>query len=68
MPESSDFCLDRAAECARGAAAADLPNVRARWLRSEAAWRARAEHLLKAKGERERLAAQKAAQADLPGQ
>lgn len=33
-----DFYRDRAAECARDAAATQLPNVRERFRRSEEAW------------------------------
>lgn len=61
MSATSDFYLARAAESARDAQAACLPNVRERCLRSEAAWRAMADRLLKSEGARERQAAEKAA-------
>jgi len=56
MSATSDFYLARAAESARDAQATDLPNVRERCLRSEAAWRTMADRLLRSEMERERKA------------
>lgn len=60
MSVTSEFYLARAAESARDAKATSLPNVRARCLRSEQAWRAMAERLMvsekdRAKRETERI-------------
>lgn len=63
MSATSDFYLTQAAQSARDAQATDFPNVRERCLRSEAAWRAMAERLLKNEANRERQAAEKAARA-----
>ncbi|MEJ7926902.1 hypothetical protein WG908_09065 [Sphingobium sp. AN641] len=60
MSATSDFYLARASDSARDAAATDLANVRDRCLRSEAAWRAMAERLMRGEVERERVAAEKA--------
>jgi len=60
MALSSDFYLARAAECARDAEQADLANVRERCLRSEAAWRAMAERVLKTEAARTRSATERA--------
>jgi hypothetical protein len=64
MPATSDFYLARAAESARDAREAKLPNVRERCLRSEAAWREMANRMLKHEADRERQAAEKAALAE----
>ena len=54
---SAEACLARAAEDARNAQETDLPNVRERYLQSEAVWRAMAERDLNtAKGRKEREA------------
>jgi hypothetical protein len=45
MSVTIDFYLARAAECARDADATMLDNVRERYQRSEAAWRAMADRL-----------------------
>ena len=50
MSVTSDFYLARAAECAKEAEATILDNVRDRYRRSEAAWRAMASRLLHAEG------------------
>lgn len=39
MSATYRFCLDQAAQSAKSAAEADLPNVKERCLRAEAAWR-----------------------------
>lgn len=46
MSATSDFYLTRADECARNADGAILGNVRERFQRAEAAWRAMAERLI----------------------
>jgi hypothetical protein len=46
MSATSDFYLTRADECARNADGAILDNVRERFQRAEAAWRAMAERLI----------------------
>lgn len=61
MSATSDFYLARADECARDAQEAKLANVRERSLRSEAAWRAMAERVLKNEATRDRNIAEKAA-------
>ncbi len=61
MSATSDFYFARAEESARDASASKLDNVRDRCLRSEAAWRAMAEKMLKNEERRDRLAAEKAA-------
>ena len=61
MSATSDFYFARAEESARDAGASELDNVRDRCLRSEAAWRAMAEKMLKNEERRDRLAAEKAA-------
>ncbi|MBN8830661.1 MAG: hypothetical protein J0G94_08555 [Sphingomonadales bacterium] len=43
MSSTTDYYLVQANENARAAAAAELPNVKERCLRAEAAWRAMAE-------------------------
>jgi len=62
MAANSDYFLERAAECARTAAAATLANVRDQFLQSEATWRAMADKLQKAEASRAQLDAEKAAQ------
>ncbi|MFS0738800.1 hypothetical protein ABC347_17270 [Sphingomonas sp. 1P06PA] len=62
MSVTSDFYLARAAESARAAAETQLSNVKERALRSEAAWRAMAERLLRGEDMRDQLAAEKAEQ------
>ena len=61
MSATSDFYFARAEESARDAGASELDNVRDRCLRSEAAWRAMAEKMLKNEERRDQLAAAKAA-------
>jgi hypothetical protein len=39
MSATYRFCLDQATQSAKSAAEADLPNVKERCLRAEAAWR-----------------------------
>lgn len=63
MSATSDFYLARADESARAAAETDLSNVKERALRSEAAWRAMADRLMRGETMRDRLAAEKAEQA-----
>ena len=60
MSSNSEFFLARAAECARDAAAADLANVRERFLRSEAAWLGMAEKHQATEAAREKVAAERA--------
>ena len=60
MSTNSEFFLARAAECARDAAAADLANVRERFLRSEAAWLGMAEKHQATEAAREKVAAERA--------
>lgn len=67
MVAISDLYFTRAAECAREAQATNLANVRTRFLRSEAAWRAMADRQLKTENERDRQAAEKAARPEAPG-
>lgn len=67
MSVTSDLYLDRAAECARDAAAADLGNVRERFLRAEASWKKLAEQLLKIETVRVQREADKAAEAGFRG-
>jgi hypothetical protein len=52
MSVNSDFYLARAAESAREASETDLTNVRERCLRSEQAWRAMADRLLRSESGR----------------
>ena len=66
MSTTSAFYLARAEESARDAANAALDNVRERCLRSEAAWRAMADRLLRGETMRDTLAAEKAARDDTP--
>ena len=61
MSTTSDFYQNRADECARDAAATSLANVRERYLRSEAAWRAMADRQMRGEAMREAHAAEKAA-------
>ena len=61
MSSTSDFYLARADECARDAAATALENVRERYLRSEAAWRAMADRHIRGETMRKTLEAEKAA-------
>lgn len=63
MSATSDFYLARADESARAAVETDLSNVKERALRSEAAWRAMADRLMRGETMRDRLAAEKAEQA-----
>lgn len=60
MSASSEFYLARADECARDAEEAKLVNVRERYLRSEAAWRAMADRVMKNEAVRDRNDAEKA--------
>jgi hypothetical protein len=61
MSVTSDFYLNRAAECAREARETRLENVRERCLRAEAAWMAMADRLLKGEADRLRHMAAKSA-------
>jgi len=61
MSTTSDFYLAQAEQNARAAAAADLPNVRERCLRAEAAWRSMAARTARMDESRRRYAAEKAA-------
>lgn len=45
MSATADFYISRADQSARDARTTDLPNVRERCLRAEAAWRAMADRL-----------------------
>lgn len=60
MSVTSDFYLSRADACAREAQETTLENVRARCLRSEAAWRIMAERLMRSETSRSRQEAEKA--------
>ncbi|MFA5967772.1 MAG: hypothetical protein WC816_00765 [Sphingomonas sp.] len=59
MSATSDFYLARADENERAALQANLENVRDRYLRAEAAWRALAHQSESIESERKRLAADK---------
>lgn len=61
MSATSDFYLAQAAENARAAAETKLENVRERCLRSETAWLAMADRLLRNEAARDQQAADKAA-------
>jgi len=61
MSAISDFYLARAEASAREARETPLANVRERCLRSETAWRAMAERVLRSDLERARQIAEKAA-------
>jgi len=61
MSAASDFYLARADENAREALACGLDNVRERYLRSEAAWRAMAERVMLSDAMRDQAAADKSA-------
>ncbi len=61
MSVTTDFYLARAAECARDADATALSNVRERFQRSEAAWRAMADRLKRGEDMRDAELAAKAA-------
>lgn len=63
MSATSDFYLARAAQSQREADETTLDNVRDRCLRAESAWRAMADRLLRSETERQRQAADKAAEA-----
>jgi len=66
MTATSDFYIARADEAARDAEGAMLDNVRDRCLRSEAAWRAMADRVLRTEAARDRqLAAKSAAETSL---
>lgn len=60
MSVTSSFYLARAIDCAREASATDLANVRERCLRSEAAWRAMAERVLRTEASRSKREAERA--------
>lgn len=60
MSANSDFFLARAAQSAREASEADLMNVRERCLRSEKAWLAMADRVLRGENDRKQQAERKA--------
>ncbi|MGE4324276.1 MAG: hypothetical protein AB7E60_14780 [Sphingobium sp.] len=60
MSATTDFYLTRADQSAEDARTTDLPHVRERCLRAEAAWRAMADRLLKNETLREQQAEEKA--------
>ena len=60
MSATSDFYRARAVECAAEAHATRLDNVRERYLRSEAAWLAMADRLMRAETMRAEIIASKA--------
>jgi hypothetical protein len=64
MSVTSRFYSDRADECANEAANSPLENVRDRCLRSEAAWRAMANRLIRAERMRDQQVAEKAARTE----
>jgi len=61
MSSNADHYFALAEENARAAAATDLPNVKERCLRAEAAWREMAERLVRMAENREQYAAVRAA-------
>jgi hypothetical protein len=61
---ASEFYLARAAECAREAEDTKLENVRDRSKRAEAAWLLMADQSAAREGERDAVAAEKAAKAE----
>lgn len=54
MSASTQFYLDQAAQCAKSAAAAALPNQRDIYRKAEAAWQAMADRALRTSAERDR--------------
>lgn len=64
MSATSEFYMARAADSAREAEAATLDNVRERALRSQTAWLAMANRLVRGEAMRDTLAAEKAARDD----
>lgn len=60
MTMSRDFCDARAEEAATAAEGAKLDNVRDRELRSEAAWRAMSDRILRTEKAREQREAERA--------
>ena len=64
MALASEFYLARAADCAREAAETKLDNVRDRSKRAEAAWLLMANQSAAREGERDAVAAEKAAKAE----
>jgi hypothetical protein len=64
MSVTSDFYLARANECSREAEASTLDNVRERYLRAEAAWRAMAGRLQRGEQLRDEAATEKAARTE----
>ena len=64
MALASEFYLARAADCAREAAETKLDNVRDRSKRAEAAWLLMADQSAAREGERDAVAAEKAAKAE----
>lgn len=66
MSAASDFYLARADQDARDALACGLDNVRERYLRSEAAWRAMAARVIHSETMRDQAAAEKSAPPTLP--
>ena len=65
MSATSEFYLARAADSAREAEAATLDNVRERALRSQTAWLAMANRLVRGEAMRDTLAAEKAARVEI---
>jgi hypothetical protein len=61
MSAASDFYLARADQDARDALTCGLDNVRERHLRSEAAWRAMADKVMRSEAMREQADAEKSA-------
>lgn len=64
MSATSEFYLARAADSAREAETATLDNVRERALRSQTAWLAMANRLVRGEAMRDTLAAEKAARVE----
>ena len=64
MSATSEFYLARAADSAREAEAATLDNVRERALRSQTAWLAMANRLVRGEAMRDTLAAEKASRVE----
>lgn len=64
MSVTSEFYLARAAECAREAETTALANVRERCVRSQEAWLAMANRLLKGERMRDETANRKALEAE----
>lgn len=63
MQPTVTFYLEQAAQCGRDAVAANLPNERERYLRSQAAWQKLADQRATTQAERLRIETEKASRA-----